>query len=428
MSQVLVLDQNRRPLDPCHPARARALLKAGQASVFRRYPFTIILKNRSVSGSTVHLHRVKLDPGSKTTGIAVVQESTGKVVWAAELTHRGQQIRDGLLARRSLRRSRRNRKTRYRKSRFDNRRRPEGWLPPSLESRVANILTWVRRLSRFCPIGAIFLELVKFDTQVLQNPEISGVAYQQGVLLGYEVREYLLEKWGRTCAYCGATNVPLEVEHMIPKSRGGSDRVSNLSLACHDCNQEKDNRTVEEYAALKGKDLSHILRQAKQPLQDATAVNATRWALYRRLQALDLPVETGSGGLTKFNRTRLGLPKVHWMDAACVGTSTLTLRLAGVSPLAIRATGHGNRQMCGTDKFGFPIRHRERHRSFQGFRTGDMVRALIPGGKHKGIHVGRIAIRQRPSFRLGKLDVHPKYLTLLQRADGYAYDRHSPAH
>jgi len=86
---VFVLDSNRKPLDPCHPARARKLLKAGKAAVFRRYPFTIILKERRVADSTTHAHRVKIDPGSKVTGIAVVNEVTGRVVWAAELTHRG---------------------------------------------------------------------------------------------------------------------------------------------------------------------------------------------------------------------------------------------------------------------------------------------------------------------------------------------------
>lgn len=147
MSMVLVVDSNRQPLDPCHPARARQLLRKGQAAVLRRYPFTIVLKDRIVAESTTHGHRIKLDPGSKTTGIAVVQEGTNRVVWAAELTHRGQQIRAALLSRAQLRRSRRSRKTRYRKSRFLNRRRREGWLPPSQESRVVNILTWVRRLA-----------------------------------------------------------------------------------------------------------------------------------------------------------------------------------------------------------------------------------------------------------------------------------------
>jgi len=126
--------------------------------------------------SVTHLHRVKIDPGSKTTGIAVVAESTGeaatstlevpsrvvggRVTTAVEVAHRGQAIRDSLLSRRVLRRGRRNRKTRYRQPRFLNRTRKEGWLPPSLESRIANIMTWVQRIRKFCPISAISQELV----------------------------------------------------------------------------------------------------------------------------------------------------------------------------------------------------------------------------------------------------------------------------
>ncbi len=153
-----------------------------------------MLKDRTVENSIVHPHRVKIDPGSKTTGIAVVAESTGRVTTGIEITHRGQAIRDSLLSRRALRRGRRNRKTRYRQPRFLNRTRKEGWLPPSLESRIANILTWVQRIRKFCLITAISQELVRFDTQALVNPEISGVEYQRGELFRFEVKEYLLAK------------------------------------------------------------------------------------------------------------------------------------------------------------------------------------------------------------------------------------------
>jgi len=199
MSKVFVIDQDKRPLDPIHPARARQLLTNGNAAVFRRFPFTIILKEARPETSVTPL-RIKIDPGAKTTGFALVNETTGEVVWAAELQHRGFQIRDALTSRRQLRRSRRNRKTRYRQPRFLNRTRPSGWLPPSLTSRVENILTWVQRLAEFCPINALSVELVKFDTQLMQDANISGIAYQQGTLMGYEVREFLLEKWRRQCA------------------------------------------------------------------------------------------------------------------------------------------------------------------------------------------------------------------------------------
>src|SRR6266852_1234665 len=140
MQYVFVLDSNRQSLDPCHPARARELLGQGRVSVFRRYPFTIILHDRKREDSVVHDHRLKIDPGSKTTGLALL--AGARVVWAAELTHRGQRIKDALASRQAIRRNRRQRKTRYRQPRFLNRTRPSGWLPPSLWSRVCNVMTW----------------------------------------------------------------------------------------------------------------------------------------------------------------------------------------------------------------------------------------------------------------------------------------------
>jgi 5-methylcytosine-specific restriction endonuclease McrA len=413
---VFVLSHDQQPLDPCHPARARQLLKAGKAAVFRRFPFTIILKQRMAAESETHVHRIKLDPGSKMTGIVVVQESTDRVVWAGEITHRGQEIRARLLARRQIRRSRRQRKTRYRPARFLNRRRPAGWLTPSVQHRVETSLTWVKRLRRLVPIMDISTELVRFDTQLMQDAEISGVTYQQGELAGYEVREYVLEKWQRRCAYCGASNTPLQIEHIVPRSRGGSDRVSNLTLACEPCNVRKGTQTAEEFG------FPRLQAQARQPLKDAAAVNSTRWALYERLQVVGLPVEVGTGGRTKFNRTRLGLPKAHWIDAACVGASTPeALDLRGIRPLLIRAMGHGSRQMCRMNRYGIPRTGPKQARTAYGFRTGDLVKAVVPSGKYRGTHEGRIAIRSRPSFRLNRMDLHPRLLVRVQRADGYAY-------
>jgi 5-methylcytosine-specific restriction endonuclease McrA len=425
MQRVFVLGSDRKPLDPCHPARARKLLKQRRAAVFRRYPFTIILKDRTVAESATHPHRLKVDPGSRTTGLAVVQEETRVVVWAAELEHRGRQIKRRMTARRQLRRARRNRKCRYRPSRFNNRassRRKER-LPPSLQSRVENTCTWVERLRRYVPVAALSLELAKFDMQKMENPEISGVEYQQGELAGYEVREYLLEKFGRKCVYCGAENLPLEVEHIVPKSRGGSDRVSNLTISCRRCNLEKGNRTASEFGHPK------VEAQAQRSLKDAAVVNSTRWALFRRLQATGLPLEVGTGGQTKYNRTRLGLPKTHWIDAACVGKSGADLRISvSLTPLQVKARGYGRRQRCGTDKYGFPIRHAPRAKKYQGWQTGDQARAVIPRGKYAGIHVGRVAIRHTPWFRLNGIGVHPKHLVLLQKADGYEYAQGQPIH
>lgn len=420
MNYVFVLDCEKKPLDPCHPARARKLLQAGRAAVFRHFPFTIILDDRKAVESVTHAYRLKIDPGSRVTGLALLQEAQNRVVWAAEIEHRGRKITKLMQKRAHLRRLRRSRKTRFRQPRFRNRSRVEGWLPPSLQSRVANIQAWVERLQRYCPIAAVSIELPKFDSQKLTNPEITSIEYRQGELQGYEIREYMLEKWNRTCAYCGQTGVPLEIEHIIPRSRGGSDRVSNLTLSCRPCNQRKGNQTAAEFGH------PHIQAQVGMPLRDMAAVNTTRWAVFEVLQATGLPLEVGTGGCTKYNRSQQGYPKAHWIDAACVGESGEHVTIpANFAPLCIKATGHGRRQRCRTDKYGFPVQHAPRAKKYLGYHTGDMVRAVVPQGKYAGVHAGRVAIRFRPKFRLNGFDVHPKYLTLLQHADGYGYQHNA---
>ncbi|MEB3825938.1 RNA-guided endonuclease IscB, partial [Phormidium sp. CCY1219] len=154
-NHVFVLDTNRKPLTPCKPGVARSLLNAGKASVFRRYPFTIIL-NKEVDANPEPVE-LKLDPGSKVSGIALKQGN--RIIFAAELQHRGQQIKDALRSRRQLRHSRRNRLTRYRPARFLNRTRPQGWLAPSLQHRVDTLMTWVNRFRRLAPVGSIAQEL-----------------------------------------------------------------------------------------------------------------------------------------------------------------------------------------------------------------------------------------------------------------------------
>jgi 5-methylcytosine-specific restriction endonuclease McrA len=429
MSHVFVLDTNKHPLNPVHPGRARWLLTHRKAAIFKRYPFTIILLSR-VASPPVEPLRVKIDPGSRTTGLALVDETSGAVVFAAELTHRGQAIKRALDHRRAVRRSRRARQTRYRKPRFHKRPRRKGWLAPSLESRVCNVVTWVKRLLRLSPITAISMELVRFDPQALEHPDIEGCQYQQGTLAGYELREYLLEKWARTCAYCGKQNVPLQIEHILPRAKGGTDRVSNLTLACEQCNRAKGTQEITVFLKQKPDILQRILAQAQAPLKDVAAVNATRWALYERLQDLGLPVECGSGGLTKFNRSSRNFPKTHWVDAACVGKSTPEpLQVKGIIPLLITATGHGCRQMCLTDEAGFPRSKPKQKHFTHGFRTGDIVRASIPAHlSNAGVHVGRMAARAKGSFTIttatGTItDVGKKYCRVLQRTDGYGYSQ-----
>jgi hypothetical protein len=273
----------------------------------------------------------------------------------------------------------------------------------------------VKRYAQWVPITRIEIEYVKFDTQKLQDPEIAGVEYQQGELWGYEVREYLLEKWERKCAYCGAENVPLYVEHLTPRSRGGSHRLSNLALACFPCNDRKGDQTAAEFG------YPEVQAQAKEPLKDAAAVNVTRQFILQGLHQMGYEVACWSGGRTKWNRTRWGLPKTHALDALCVG------EVVGVSGtplpvLHIRGIGRGVRCRTNVDGHGFPRGYRLRQKQVEGFQTGDLVRAEVLRGKQAGVHVGRVTVRRSGSFRVGRNDgISWQSCRLLQHADGYEY-------
>ncbi len=433
---VFVLDKRKRPLMPCSEKRARLLLESGRARVHRMVPFTIRLVDRLLEDSVLQPVRIGIDPGSKTTGIALLREketvdgNTGEIIKTRivlillHLVHRGAAIRKALESRSAHRRFRRSR-LRYRPARFLNRTKPKGWLAPSLQHRVDTTMTWVRRLMRFAPVTAISQELVRFDMQKMQNPEVSGAEYQQGTLAGYEVREYLLEKWGRKCAYCGKENVPLEIEHIHPKSRSGSNRVSNLTLACVPCNQKKGNKDVAIFLAKSPDRLKRILAQAKASLRDAAAVNSTRWALYQRLKETGMSVETGSGGRTKWNRMRLHVTKDHGLDAACVGCMD-QLENWQQPVFCVKATGRGSYQRTRLTEHGFPRGYLTRNKGAFGFQTGDMVKAVVTTGKKVGIYMGRIAIRASGSFNIQTAQdviqgIHHRFCTLIQRADGYGY-------
>ncbi len=417
---------------PCSAQRARMLLSSGKAAVLKRYPFTIILKDREC-GDVQDLE-VKIDPGSKTSGIVLVGNflKGRKVLWAANLQHRGNAISLSLTSRRALRRSRRHRKTPYRAPRFDNRKRTDGWIAPSLQSRVDHIHTWVSRLQRCSPISSIAVETVRFDTQKLQNPEISGILYQQGECLGYEIREYLLEKWGRKCAYCGKENTRLEIDHIVPKSHGGSDRVSNLIISCKECNSKKANGDIQEFLENKPAILSKILTKSKVSLSDAAVVNATRVAIGRDLRSFNLPLTFWSGGRTKFNRVKQSYEKDHWIDAACVGETGEFVHIDKTfSPQVIRETGKGCRQFCLMDRYGFPRTSAKKQKSVYGFKTGDLARAIVTKGKKSGCYLGRVAVRLSGNFcfdtAVGKVDgINYRYCQNIQMADGYIYSIKKP--
>lgn len=418
---VFVLDKNNNPLLPCSEKRARRLLEKGQAVAVRRSPFVIKLLNYAPTGEMASL-RLKLDPGSKTTGMALLDGS--RVVWLGELQHRTN-IKSKLDDRRSIRRTRRSRHTRYRASRFNNRCRPKGWLAPSLEARVNQILNVIARIRRYAPINSISMELVKFDTQKLLNPEISGIEYQQGELFGYELRAYIQEKFDHKCAYCGKADydnhgLRYEIDHIQPRSKGGSNKVSNLVYSCEPCNKAKGNKSAKEFGH------PDVVKLAKATLKDAAAVNSVRWRLFNQLKETGLDIETGTGGRTKFNRSKLGLPKAHCIDAACVGASTPdTITELPKYFDTWKATGRGSRQIMQSDAYGFPRQYRSRAKRVNGFATGDTVQ--IGSGKHAG-QQGRLVARVKGPYvtqtgQKGRLSCSYKSLQLIQRADGWEYGK-----
>lgn len=441
-AHVAVLDRHGIPLMPCHPARARELLAKGRAVVVRHTPFAIRLKDREAQESSVSGVAVRIDPGSKGTGIAVTadfavenREPAGhhkvrRGLVAIELQHRGSLIHKGMQQRANYRRARRSRNLRHRAPRFDNRTRPEGWLAPSLQHRVDTVGSIVERLVRYFPVEEIHIERVCFDTHAMSEGKIRLEAgeYQQGTLAGYEIRQYLLEKWGRACAYCGAESVPLQVEHILPRARGGSDRISNLTLACSPCNRAKGAQPVAIFLSGRPHALKRIVSLAKAPLKDAAAVNTTRRRIVDRLRETGLPVHGWSGGRTQHNRITQGIAKSHTLDALAVGdidSRTIIVRYPE-SVLVAAAMGRGGYARTRSDRYGFPRLRLPRVKKFFGYSTGDLVRAVIPAGKYAGTKVGRVAVRATGRFNIRSVQgtaqgIHYRHMCLLQRADGYGY-------
>ena len=398
-SLVYVINKNGKPLMPCKPAKARHLLEAEKAKVVNHNPFTIqLLWDCEENVDELVLG---IDAGYNKIGYSVVSES--KEIIAGELELRSD-IKRLLEKRRAYRRCRRNRLW-YRKQRFDNRGRSDGWLAPSLQHKLDSHIKLIERLKRILPITKVVVEVASFDTQKMQNPEISGVEYQQGELRGYEVREYLLEKWSRKCAYCGKKDVPLEVEHIVPKSRGGSDRVSNLTISCHECNQKKGNLTAEESGH------PEIQKKAKQSLKATAFMNNIRWKLVNLLNC-----EWTYGSITKYNRIRLGLEKSHVNDAFVIAGGDKQDRSEYI--YKGKQVRRQNRSLYKANLLKGGRKKRNTIKEINGFRRFDKVMY----GKIKCFIFG---LRNRGYFDLRDIegnkicgDVNHKKLRLLERSRG----------
>lgn len=446
-SRVLVLSREGLPLMPCHPARARGLLGKGRAVVVRHVPFVIRLRDRTRASSAVEGVQLRIDPGSKGTGLVLTDEkrergddggtvTVRRGLLAVELRHRGDRIRAGMRQRAGYRRRRRRVNLRYRAPRSDNRARRAGVLPPSLRHRVETTFSLAHRLCRWTPVRQIHLEHTAFDTR---SPGAAGVPHgpdhERGAPTGATVRDRLRAAWGGACAYCGRSGVPLNVEHVRPRSRGGSHRRSNLVLACVPCNRAKGVSPVRRFLAHRPDRLALLISRFGAPMEDAAAMNATQRQLAAALSGLGSPVHTWTGRLTSANRLAVGLDKTHTLDALCVGpldhASGERIVRFPRQALTASATGRGSYARTTPDRHGFPRLLRTRTKQHFGYVTGDLVRAVLPAGARAGIWTGRISVRARGQHRIstpaGPIDVSHLHLRLLQRGDGYAWGRRCEA-
>lgn len=320
-TQTCVLDQHGKPLMPTtRLGKVYRLLKTQKAHIVSYEPFTIQL-DYEPDTHIIQPMTLGVDSGAIHSGYSVANEQ--REFYSSEVIARDN-ISYRISDRRMYRQNRRYRKTRYRKPRFNNRKnKKKGWLPPSLEQKVAVQLNEIDHLHRHFPIETIIVEVAEFNIQKIKNPDISGKDYQQGTLQGYNIRNYLLEKHGRKCFYCDKEVSNFEVEHMLPKAKGGSNRIDNLTLSCHSCNQKKGTLTAEEFIkqTLPAEKVAKKLKQLskeKRLFKYMAHMNATRWTLYDAINDKYPNVKMTYGYITKYNRIQAGLPKTHLIDAKCI--------------------------------------------------------------------------------------------------------------
>ena len=441
---IPVLTTKGRPLAPCHPQRARSLVRAGKAQFKHRYGIRCIVLTRTNVPKLRERCKLQLriDPGARHTGIAITRDDVDgsrTVELALVINHRGRTIKTAMTKRRQMRRGRRYRKTRYRKPRFDNRTRPAGWLPPSLLSRLQNTLTWVRRLSKLMPITELHVETSVFDPQLLRNPEIQGIEYQQGPLYRTNLRAALLHRDGNKCIYCNQSGKRqrLELDHVVPRSNGGTDRYDNLVAACRPCNQKRDNQPIAQWLKRRPKKLADVQARLGMELADATHMNVILPRLLKELRSDGWTVVEHSAASTAAGRRLCSVEKSHHGDAAMTGCPA-QLRYIPTGPITIDAKGRGNRQRIMPDQHGTPRgagyqeycrlpkhiqkrtptpAHKKRAKRVLDVATGDYVRFIHQGSPVHGY--GAISHQQvaltKPKWRSIKAD----QAAVVERNHGY---------
>lgn len=356
---VYVLNCRNGPLMPCQPRKARLLLKENKAKVIKMVPFTIQL----LHGSSGYKQEISLgiDAGTKHIGVSATTEND--MLFEAEVLPRND-MQELLATRLQYRRTRRNRKTRYRKARFLNRRKPKGWLAPSIRHKVDCHLKTIRMAHKILPISRTTIEVAQFDIQKIQNPEIEGKEYQKGPQLDFwNTREYVLARDGHVCQWCkGKSKDPiLNVHHIISRKIGG-DRPDNLITLCETCHNHI-HQTHQE----------HKIERKNRGFRDATQMGIIRWCIYNQAKELFPNVSLTYGYLTKNTRITHKLEKSHLIDARCI--SGHPLANSDNAWHLIKMVRRNNRQLHkATIRKGGKRQRNTAPKYVHGFRLFDCVR------------------------------------------------------
>src|SRR5712692_6095195 len=393
---------------PCSPRKARLLLKEGKAKVVKMVPFTLQL----LYGSSGHTQAVSvgIDAGTHHIGVSATTEQS--VFFEAEVLPRTD-IQELLATRRQFRRARRNRKTRYRKARFLNRKKAQGWLAPSVQHKVDGHLKTIRLVHQVLPVSRTTVEVAQFDMQKICHPEIEGKAYQEGPQLGFwNVREYVLFRDGHTCQWCkGKSKDNILNVHHIESRKTGGDSPDNLVTLCETCH-DLIHRTHQE----------HKIQRNGKGFRDATQMGIIRWHIYNCAKALFPNVHLTYGYLTKYSRITHELEKSHCVDARCIGGNPVA-QTDGTWYL-IKCVRRNNRQLhkASIRKGG----KRQRHTApkyVHGFRLFDCVRyenaACFVFGRRSS---GYFDLRTLNGTKI-RASASCKKLTMVQKASALLVER-----
>lgn len=402
---VYVLNKNNKPLMPCKEQKASKLLKQGKAEVVKRVPFTI----RLLFGSSGYKQEVSLgiDAGSKHIGVSATTKD--KVLYESEVLTRTDLV-ELLSERRELRSARRNRKTRYRKARFNNRvhSKNKGWLAPSIENKINTHLTTVDKVCQLLPVSKIIVETASFDIQKIKNPTINGIEYQQGEQMDFwNVREYVLWRDGHTCQCCkGKSKDKVLNVHHIESRKTGGNAPNNLVTLCEYCHKQYHLGNIKLPKSIK--------RGAS--FKDAVFMGVMRWSFYNKLKELYPNVYMTYGYITKNTRITNNLPKEHYIDARCISGNPLAIPL-DYHYLQKKVRRHNRQLHKLTINKGGQRKNNQSPYIVKGFRLFDSVNAK---GKEYYIK-GR---RMQGAFVLNtltgsKLEIVPSKITFVHTNNGY---------